>query len=877
MLVSCNAVFSPLDGSNTTNLTNVGDDQAKVLTDNPVMLANNINISSTDMNSFQSQFGVEITSDISLIKNCSFTYGPQPLYTHPLFGVVTGFGTLNAQSCITVGNDENELVTQALTKNEFGNWGYDANSQEFLQVNGYYHSDQFIERYIDFLQFAYFQSDYNFLSTMPFEPKMFWFYINDDSNGSTNDYQPLTLFTRCAETQQNAFYRPTPRARDVGPSICMGVDDNIPGFAFSQDPTIIYHEYGHAFAQLMLNIRNESSIDLYQASMGNVFYDEAGAINEAIADYISYIMTDRPFVGEYGMQKFYRAGRTMTEDIDEVFGSHPVGNIHVATLDNEADSRLSYPTYVQYDPAQPDSPFEDVHYASQTIGHFFVAVTEMLKNQCSLDQETSENYVLLLMSEALAEMGDLSSSTSDFIALGPNDAIFPSPLNIAGPYVNNTVPFLAPEMVTYNNTPNFRRFTQIFSKQFLYRIINNACFSRITKNNYEQLVDSYGLLLFKTYNDDYDTSANSIYPIAGANTSTDISNRKNSVLVSKDFLRLPQPDTDPEGRQPGFVFDDQFSIPAILENLTFQGKNVLPTPGLASTDFNNSNNKISPGEVVGLVLNVVNDSNTTIGGLQILANDWDHMKKEGMYYKPCSIEGFPLSSEGAASTTNSTFSGGCEHYSGQGMMDPGFDGLIDIDLNADGFITGGVSIDSVLYNEANAVDPSGIYFNDGSTMDANGLIDKLRPICLVQQRNENETIWVSQNEYRKNKVALTDNECLGKDEGSDFDGDSCLIRFLPGANQTFFSKLDAQKTWAETIQGNSSNAPTFNSSAAFLMEVNKWVPPGTTFACRFRARFTNCDDCYHDPNMADNDDYVDYEFNGPNPFKVIDFQFTVID
>ena len=59
------------------------------------------------------------------------------------------------------------------------------------------------------------------------------------------------------------------------------------------------------------------------------------------------------------------------------------------------------------------------------------------------------------------------------------------------------------------------------------------------------------------------------------------------------------------------------------------------------------------------------------------------------------------------------------------------------------------------------------------------------------------------------------------------------------------------------------------------MEINKWVMPGTKFVCRLRARFTNCIDCYN--STPGEDDYEEYKYSGAEPFKVLNFQFEVID
>ena len=68
----------------------------------------------------------------------------------------------------------------------------------------------------------------------------------------------------------------------------------------------------------------------------------------------------------------------------------------------------------------------------------------------------------------------------------------------------------------------------------------------------------------------------------------------------------------------------------------------------------------------------------------------------------------------------------------------------------------------------------------------------------------------------------------------------------------------------------------FRFSNIIFMEIAPWIPPGTTFNCRFRTRFSNCEDCYNNDNFS-KDDHLDYEFSGGEAFKLINFQFTVID
>ena len=52
----------------------------------------------------------------------------------------------------------------------------------------------------------------------------------------------------------------------------------------------------------------------YQSDLGSISYDEAGAINEGIADYFSYYINSRSKIGEWGLGRFLKAARPLSED-----------------------------------------------------------------------------------------------------------------------------------------------------------------------------------------------------------------------------------------------------------------------------------------------------------------------------------------------------------------------------------------------------------------------------------------------------------------------------------------------------------------------------------------------------------------------------------
>jgi hypothetical protein len=316
-------------------------------------------------------------------------------------------------------------------------------------------------------------------------------------------------------------------------------------------------------------------------------------------------------------------------------------------------------------------------------------------------------------------------------------------------------------------------------------------------------------------------------------------NRRKSVLVSKQLIELAAPTTDKPARSSYYLIDGASEMTEFLQGLLYKGYAVPLSTRVASTAYNNKNLKISPGEIVAIIPNLLNKSNSTIAGVQLLATDWDHVEvvdQETGNFKPCVVDSVTTVDQGA--TTGNT----CD------TTDTTYRRLI----------------------------------KDTTVSPARFPASAAAPVCLVQMEDSSGTRWASQNEFRKKQgLALQDQDCLGYSSSTAVDSDftlnphECLARFLPGANDAFFSKIEPQKTYAETLYPDLTNV-TFNSGNTLMMEVNKWVPPGTKFRCRLRARFSNCSDCSSD-TTAPYDDFLDYEYNGAKPFQVINFEFEVND
>ncbi|MFA5584696.1 MAG: hypothetical protein WDA09_10830, partial [Bacteriovoracaceae bacterium] len=399
----------------------------------------------------------------------------------------------------------------------------------------------------------------------------------------------------------------------------------------------------------------------------------------------------------------------------------------------------------------------------------------------------------------------------------------------------------------------YRNFFQTFAKN-IKKYVSSYPFGlcpSFTQYESEKLLDDYGLLLFKDYNDkgistkDRTKTYTNAVPTIPYQSLTKVSeaNRRKSVLVSKELLSLATPSNSNSDIFTYYIIDSQTAMRDLLTNLLFKGLSVpLSDPDVADVSFNNNNISISPGEIVGIIPNLQNSSNTTMAGIQVLATDWDHVhidKPHSGNFKPCVFDSVTTVDQGGEAGQS------CANENGFTYPDKNYKKLIK-----------------------------------GS--DGNFPTDAAAPVCFVEMTDEDTTRWVSQNEYRQlNGNTLTDNKCLGfstsgvTDTDFSFNPHECLVRFLPGANTAYFSRIDPQSSYYESVVKKSESRE-FNSGNLLIMEVNKWVKPGTKFRCRLRARFSNCLDCFNDPSN-NNEEYLDSDLNGHKPYKILNFDFTVYE
>lgn len=821
ILNACNPTEITGSGIRNSIIQNDGslDGKAYIYRDNPTMTAgSNYGPANPDMGSFIDRRAELITTNTSLTGNCSITFFFYGNYSDKV------------DNCVRSLVDATQV--QPLARKSDRTYIFNPNTPEFYQTNALYHINVGTKTFFDKLSFAY-----NQVHALPFglpksipsylkDSDMWWFKAvsNTDSKTFKNDY--LTSYSQC-DDGANASFSP------AGPTLCFGSIPNYANFHFIQDPSVIYHELGHALVSIMMNLRNGTSNQKHplRSNLGAYGYDEGGSLNEGIADYYSYVINKRTHIGEWALGRGMSQSRPMSE-------RDPA---HITGIDTTSEGRLSYPQYLLYDPNFPNELHEDVHYAGQITSHYLVALTESFKNECSIASDSdgghdkATSYTLLLLAETLSEIGDLNAKgVDDFGVPYSNNSIFFNNLDFNNSYVWTHV----------MNQPTYRRFFQIFAKNIYKYMSGNLC-PGFDKNDSEKLLDDYGLLLFKTYNNNGNsTKSRSIdyndvvgfIPVQGL-TPVSEDNRRKSVLVSKQLLQLAEKTDTNQDRVGFYIIDNRTDMQGLLTDLLFKGFTVPISTDVASVDYNNNNIKVSPGEIVAIIPNLQNNSNSTMAGVQLLAADWDHVDitdDTTGNFKPCVVDSVTTVDQGGEAGKSCT------------TTDSEYKRLIK-DTTTQKFPTSAAA-----------------------------------PVCLVQLEEGESTRWVSQNEFRKKQgLSLLDKDCLGytstgtSDKDFSFNPHECLARFLPGANHSFYSKIDAQKTFYESVVKVSANKE-FNAGNLMIMEVNKWIPPGTKFRCRMRARFNNCSDCYTDGSNA-NDDFLDSDLNGSKPFQVINFDFDVND
>ncbi|WP_127717612.1 hypothetical protein [Halobacteriovorax sp. HLS] len=747
---------------NTAASVNVG--YGRVLQDNPIILSGNTALSENVNLSTLLRTQQDHITDLQYLEynNCA--------------------GLTNS-TCFEVTKDK--LVTKFQATD--GKWAFTPSSDEFMQVQMFSDMRSMFEKYnTDLTNFSETAAFLNFENSFPSN-----MIINNNQWFS----QKLVGYAHCDDAPDNAYFSPADKI------ICLGFDSIYTQVKFVHDPTVLYHELGHALVLNAMNLRNRAKYaagTFEESYLGYFSYDEARSINEGLADYFSYYMNGRPFLGEWAFGRFLELGRPMSES----------DSIHAPGISETSEGRLSYPTFLGYDANNPTAIHEDVHYAGQIISHFLVAFTKDVESSCSYTNDAARSLTFNLIVQTLAYLGDISSEGLDATHSG------------APGFVNHSAANSL-EWIKKNKPITYRRFAQTFAR-FVKTSIGStpALCNGLSYNiqNLESLLDSYGLLLFKNYD------LNGSKFVAEAVQKVNELNRQKTVLIKKNQLFLENRENKPKA----YIFDgfdDMNSAAASLSSGTIEGTLSPTIFENNNLKYNNGNSLISPGELVGVLINLYNNSNSEMAGVRILANDWDHMDGTA----PCNnfSDNFPSSTQGGVSVTTNP--------------------------------------------------PCGVETQDNSTT---------APVCFFQDTKDDATVWVGQEEYMTSR-AIEATECLGgasstKDclirspKGADvawyskINAKQTWLESFTDANgktkfnfsNIFFLEVSPSIPPGTTVncrlRANFTNCDDcFNTST---------TATGNTYTPHVNSGLEFTDD-----------ELKDYKYSGADPFVIINYTFTIID
>lgn len=155
-------------------------------------------------------------------------------------------------------------------------------------------------------QFSYSHNDFRFQEAMSY-------YYGDqyraklDAAGYLEPRQPVRIIAHCM-LEDNAFF--VRRRADDGsviPTVCLGDSAVTRGASYGDDAIVTVHELQHATTVDLYTVG-----DLYE-DLNQFWYDEAGALNEAISDFMGLVYTapllgpslDPKVFGRWALDRFY--------------------------------------------------------------------------------------------------------------------------------------------------------------------------------------------------------------------------------------------------------------------------------------------------------------------------------------------------------------------------------------------------------------------------------------------------------------------------------------------------------------------------------------------------------------------------------------------
>ncbi len=104
-----------------------------------------------------------------------------------------------------------------------------------------------------------------------------------DQIGYLQPKEPVTLVAHCMD-QDNAYFQRDIQGGQVFEFVCLGDSTTTPGASYADDGIVAVHELEHA-----------TTMDLYSpmVDLNQFSFDEAGAINEAISDFVGLAFSDQ--------------------------------------------------------------------------------------------------------------------------------------------------------------------------------------------------------------------------------------------------------------------------------------------------------------------------------------------------------------------------------------------------------------------------------------------------------------------------------------------------------------------------------------------------------------------------------------------------------
>ena len=137
LLIGCDSVFEAesVGGARSVNSRFVGTDSALIYRDNPRVTLGNISFNSLPdiEDSLTRDF---ITANSTLSTTCSF---------NQYINSTQSFGRTTSSECLFV-RDDDSPTTEALEQTN-GSWAFPVHSDEFYQVNTFYHVNKIFERF----------------------------------------------------------------------------------------------------------------------------------------------------------------------------------------------------------------------------------------------------------------------------------------------------------------------------------------------------------------------------------------------------------------------------------------------------------------------------------------------------------------------------------------------------------------------------------------------------------------------------------------------------------------------------------------------------------------------------------------------------------